>query len=487
MGRVVSGLRTARQARNSPRESSDVSAAPLRVGELNRAVRGHLERSFADVVVSGEIGDLSVAPSGHVYFCLNDSQEPAQLRAVMFRNDWRRTRDSFVNGSEAIARGTLSLYQPRGSFQLIVRELSAGGLGTLRAQFEKLRAKLRQEGLFEASRKRPLPRYPRVVGVVTSHAAAALTDVIKVTEGRCPTHLVVSGCQVQGRDAPASIAAALARLEQRRDVEAVIVTRGGGSAEDLVAYNDERVVRAIATFPVPTVSAVGHEVDITLADLVADVRAATPSNAAELVIPEMSQMRLDLFNQQRSFERALELVVGRKQLQLDRLRRRLQPDRRWRLAGEQLRSSGRRLQEAFLVRQRREQRRLQHLEDRIRRQDPRHALARQRTSMASIEQRLQHWSKHFTRGQAQQVHAHTTGLVRAANESVKRQHNALEALEGRLRSLSPLAVLERGYAIAFDAATGEPLLEAARALPGSQVNVRLHQGSLHTQVVSHEE
>ena len=299
----------------------------FRVSEVNRAVRFTLEDSWANVLIEGELSDVRRA-KGHVYFTLNDEEDPAQLRGVMFQSDVRRTKAPLEDGARIRFRGTLSLYTARGQFQLIARSAKLAGEGDLAAQFRKLRAKLEAEGLLDPERKRPLPALPRVVGVVTSRTGAALRDIIRVAAQRCPVQILIADCRVQGDDASGSIVSALELIQQVHDLDVVIVSRGGGSAEDLWAFNDEGVARAIAACRVPVVSGVGHEVDITIADLVADVRAATPSNAAEIVVPEREALLRDVRSWERRLNQALDNRIGGLRLRLERLLRPLYGARR---------------------------------------------------------------------------------------------------------------------------------------------------------------
>ena len=299
----------------------------FRVSEVNRAVRFTLEDNWANVLIEGELSDVRRA-KGHVYFTLNDEEDPAQLRGVMFQSDVRRTKAPLQDGSRIRFRGTLSLYTARGQFQLIARSAKLAGEGDLAAQFRKLRAKLEAEGLLDPERKRDLPELPRVVGVVTSRTGAALRDIIRVASERCPVQVLVADCRVQGEEAPQSIVSALELIQRVDDLDVVIVSRGGGSAEDLWAFNDEGVARAIAACRVPVVSGVGHEVDVTIADLVADVRAATPSNAAEIVVPEREALLRDVRSLERRLNQALDNRIGGLRLRLERLLRPLYGARR---------------------------------------------------------------------------------------------------------------------------------------------------------------
>jgi exodeoxyribonuclease VII large subunit len=352
-----------------------------RVGELNRRIRLKMER-WGDVWVEGELSDVSRATSGHVYFTLNDGVEQAQLRGVMFRGDARFARAKLEDGERVRMLGVLSLYEPRGTFQMLARVALTAGEGDRRAELEKLKKKLAAEGLFAAERKRKLPRFPSVIGVVTSREGAALHDVIRVASARAPVRLVVSHCQVQGPEAPISIVRAIRRICRLPGLEVVIVARGGGATEDLFAFNDERVARAIASCPVPVVSGIGHEIDETIADLVADVRAATPSNAAEIVVPDGTALRAEIEASRRRLERALEVRVGRERLRLERLERRLADPRRA-LAGVRHRFAASRadLERAVETALANERTRLAALTHRLGRLDPRAALARDRAAL----------------------------------------------------------------------------------------------------------
>jgi len=433
----------------------------FRVAELNRAVRIVLEDRWSAIWVQGELSDLTRAASGHVYFTLNDEEEPAQLHGVMFRGDANRTKTVLEDGARVRFRGSLSLFEPRGTYQLIARSALAAGQGELQAQFERVRKKLQAEGLLAPERKRRLPLLPRVIGVVTSTAGAALHDIISVASQRCPVRLVISPCTVQGAEAPGSIAAALEAIQKLPDLDLVIVGRGGGAAEDLFAFNDERVARAIAACRVPTISAVGHEVDVTIADLVADVRAATPSNAAEIAVPEFRALADELQSRQRALERSLEVVLARLRLQLDRLGQQLRDPR------EALGGIHRRLQALWIRigryaqrRLRRDRGELQALTLRLLGRDPRMPVARGRVELAELGSRL-----------------HALGRPLAESRRAR-----LSELSSRLQALSPLSVLARGYAIALHDSTGKALRRAGDAAHGDLLSILLHEGRLRARV-----
>ncbi len=304
----------------------------MSVAEVNEAVREVLEASFAPLWVRGEIGRWRRHASGHCYFTLRDSD--AQIDGVMFRSDARGLPTDPEDGMEVCAFGRLTLYSAGGKYQFVARAIEARGEGLWRLAFERLRARLATEGLLDAARKRALPMVPRRVGVVTSRSGAALRDVIAVVQRRAPwTQILVSHCRVQGRDAAPEIVAALDRIGRDGTCDVVIVTRGGGSVEDLWAFNEESVARAIAACPVPVVSAVGHEIDFTIADLVADHRAATPSAAAEAAVPESAALVRRLLGVRDRMAAALRGLVEQGQARVEGGARRLTTAVREDLAG----------------------------------------------------------------------------------------------------------------------------------------------------------
>lgn len=389
-----------------------------RVSQLNRVVRGLLEQRWGSVWVHGEISDFSLSAPGHAYFTLNDEDEPAQLRCVLFRTDVRRSKARLENGARVRLQGQLSLYSPRGSYQMIARIALPEGLGELHAQFERVRQKLEAEGLLARERKRALPHLPRVVGVVTSLHGAALHDIIRVVQARSPTRIVISPCAVQGASAPASIMRALRRIQKLRELDAVIIGRGGGSAEDLVAFNDERVARMIAACRVPVISAVGHEVDVTIADLVADVRAATPSNAAELAVPERRVLLSELRTGQRRLLRAAEIYLGRARLRIANSSRQLRDPRQvLRHARGQLLPLEQRLHALMRGRLREARAKLRLEQARLAKSDPQKALRRTRLQLKSSEERLL---------------ALTRGRLRARRSQLQLLHARLNKRDPRL-------------------------------------------------------
>jgi exodeoxyribonuclease VII large subunit len=457
----------------------------LRVAEVNRAVRLTLESDYRDVWIEGELSDVSHAASGHVYFTLNDEQDPAQLKGVMFRADARRAKAKLERGAVVRMRGQLTLYEPRGNYQMIARLALPAGAGDLHAELERIRKKLEAEGLFDPARKRRLPRLPRVVGVVTSAHGAAMHDIVRVAAGRCPVRIVVADCRVQGQEAPASIVAALREIQRLPGLDVVIVGRGGGSAEDLWAFNYESVARAIAACRVPTVSAVGHEVDATIADLVADVRASTPSNAAEIVVPDRRALVAELEAFVRRLSRDVETRIGKGRLRLERLARPLGDPRhglaRTRRAFEALTARAARAESRRIARARDE---LEKLGARLSRHDPRARLSRQLRDHGELEARLRAAIAPAVEGRRKRIALLESRLTRANERSLGARKTELAKLAARLDALSPLAVLSRGYAIALHDRTERALVHAKDAAPGDALRVILHDGELGARVES---
>ncbi|MDH3202621.1 MAG: exodeoxyribonuclease VII large subunit [Myxococcales bacterium] len=454
----------------------------FRVSEINRAVRLTLEDSWPSVLIEGELSDVRRA-KGHVYFTLNDEEEPAQLRGVMFQSDVRRTKTPLDDGARVRFRGKLSMYLARGQFQLIARSAKPAGEGDLAAQFRRLRDKLDAEGLLDPERKRSLPQLPRVVGVVTSRTGAALRDIIRVASERCPVRLVVADCRVQGDDAPRTIVSALELVQRVEDLDVVIVSRGGGSAEDLWAFNDEGVARAIADCRVPVVSGVGHEVDVTIADLVADVRAATPSNAAEIVVPERGALVRDLRSLERRLSQALDNLVGGLRLRLERLLRPLYGARR---AVSPIRKQLLVLQEqlghAERANIRRRQGDLAELRLRLGRHDPRSTLRQDRLALGALAARLRDAGRLPIQRRRERLVALTVALQGRGRPLVREARASHSEASARLDALSPLRVLERGYAIALHEETGRAIRSADEVKRGDRVRVRVSDGEFGAEV-----
>jgi exodeoxyribonuclease VII large subunit len=430
------------------------------VTELTREIKAVLEGRFPTVLVKGEVSNLKAPSSGHLYFTLKD--EGACLDAVLFRTEARRLKFQAQNGLSLVARGRLQVYEPKGGYQLVCDSVEPLGAGALQIAFEQLKARLEKEGLFAAARKRRLPFLPRRIAVVTSPSGAAVHDFLRVLHRRFPNlPVLIVPARVQGEGAAQEIARGIVRAAKQPRVDVVVVARGGGSLEDLWAFNEEVVARALCGCPVPTVSAVGHEIDFTIADWCADVRAPTPTAAAELLAREKTELVADLSQRRARLSRALRAQLERKRAQLDRSRARIADPRRL-LSDRKLRLD--RLQQRLEDRLRQDLAArlggLHKLRDRLQSQHPREKLHRLHREVARLEEKLR-------------------ALGRRAIAS--RRHR-FEGLAGRLDALSPLRVLARGYAVAFDE-RGHAVISVTQVQPGERLRLRLHDGELSAQVL----
>jgi len=442
-----------------------MSGAPIiTVAELDRRLRQAVEGTTGDAWVEGEVTSLKRASSGHVYFTLKDEREDAVVDCVMYRFDAQRALKHLTDGARIQLWGRATVWAPRGRLQLVGTFARPAGRGALLEALEQLKKRLEAEGLFAAERKRPLPADPRVVGVVTSAHGAAFHDIRTVAFRRARVRLILVPTVVQGDAAPESIVAALDRLQAFPGLDVVILGRGGGSGEDLMAFNDERVVRRVATFPVPVVSAVGHEVDVTLTDLSADVRAATPSQAAELVVPDDRARLAALLRLRGGLDRAL---AARLELERERLlhaRARLRDPRFLLMERQQELDDGR-----------------EHLSRRMQR-----ILHGDRTRTGALERRLH--ARH-PRAVLAQARAEARPLAVRLEAAARRRLEACRAElsrgAARLDGLSPLAVLGRGYAV-VTLAEGRVLRAAREVEPGADVTVRLGEGRLAARVTGVE-
>jgi len=429
------------------------------VSELLARLRSQIEAQWANVWVVGEVSNLARPTSGHLYFSLTD--EDGRLKAVMFRGFARHLGFQPDNGTQVLARGTVTLYVPRGDLQLSVQFMEPLGDGSLRMRFEQLKARLAAEGLFDRERKRPLPAFPRRVGLVTSPTGAAVQDVLKVLRRRAPgVEVLIAPCRVQGDEAAREIAAAVDRLSRDGSVDVVVVTRGGGSLEDLQPFNEEVTARAVARCAVPVISAVGHETDITICDFAADHRSPTPSAAAETVSARYEDLAGRLAGIRQRLHSAVRSRMARAAVQLERkaagpiggrLRLRIleREQRVDELQGRQLSA----LQGALNG----NRRRLARLEALLARHNPGRQLERRRSGLTTLAREL---------GARMTLRLQQTG---ADNHRLRE----------RLHGLSPLAVLERGYAICRRAdGSGLVVREAQQMTAGQQVDVLLHRGEL---------
>ena len=429
------------------------------VSDLVRGVARTVEGRFGMVAVEGEISNFSTPRSGHLYFTLRDAE--AQLPAVMFRSQAERLKFAPHDGLVVRARGRCSIFEAQGKFQLYVDALEPAGLGALQLAFEQLKKKLAAEGLFDPKRKRALPAWPRRIGIVTSPTGAAVRDILRIAERRGRMRFVVSPCQVQGELAPFEIIRALRRVE--RHVDLVILARGGGSAEDLAAFNDEALARAIASCRVPVVSAVGHEVDFTIADFVADARAPTPSGAAELVVPNFADLEHRLSEAGKRLMRAGTRVVAEARLRTDGELQRAAQSLRGQLA--------------------RRRRALDTEHKRLAALHPRARLHRDRAALVELQRRLlAHPERRLERARAE-LARYDQRLATRLREALGKRRREFGVAVGKLEAMSPLGVLERGYSLTRTA-DGAVVTDAAQVAPGDRVQVRLSRGELDCVVQS---
>ncbi|HEX7964772.1 MAG TPA: exodeoxyribonuclease VII large subunit [Gammaproteobacteria bacterium] len=432
------------------------------VSELNRAVRGLLEGGFPLLWVEGEVSNLAQPGSGHLYFSLKDPQ--AQLRCALFSGRGRLLRFKPANGMKVLARGRVGLYEPRGDYQFIVEHLEEAGHGALQRAFEELKRKLAAEGLFDAALKRPLPRVPRRIGVVTSPTGAALRDILSVIRRRYPlAGVVLYPVPVQGEGAAQKIAAMLGQASARAECDVLILARGGGSLEDLWAFNEEPVARAIRASALPVVSGVGHEIDFTIADFAADVRAPTPTGAAELVTPDRADWEHRLLQQALRVEQAQLRVLAELRRRMDWCNARLiqlHPRRVLRDRAQRLDELHLRLGRCMRAQLKHDHARLGHLAASLREHSPLKRLHRASDRLTALGVQLQS----------------------AARGHLTRTGNRLALALRTLDAVSPLATLNRGYAIVSDAASGAMVGHIGAVRPGQTVHARLADGSLLAEV-----
>ena len=435
------------------------------VRELVGQVRELVEQEWGDVWVEGEISNFRPAPSGHVYFTLKDAD--AQLPVVLFRRQAMLLRFRPEDGLHVLVRGRVSVYEQRGQMQLVAETMEPVGAGSLQLAFEQLKARLKAEGLFDAERKRPLPAFPRTVGIITSPTGAVIRDFLNIVARRhSGLSVLVCPVSVQGDSAPEEIEAALAELNASGMVDVIVLARGGGSLEDLAAFNSERVARAIASSGLPVVSAVGHETDFTIADFVADLRAPTPSAAAELITEAQHRIAEHLATQEHRLERAVRyqllqarqrltrLPISRAEGRITTLLHRLE---------QRLDDLSFRQEAAVSGQLRCHQRHVADLAAAVLRHDPRQNLGLARERLAACRTRLDRALERLLRNSAANV----------------------RALNAHLQSLSPLAVLDRGYALVLDA-QGGLVRSTIQIAPGDKVTTRLSDGAFISRVESAE-
>lgn len=431
------------------------------VRELVAAVRTNVEREYSDIWVEGEISNFRAHDSGHLYFTLKD--EASQLRAVMFRSQARLLRFRPEDGMQVVLRGRVTVYEGRGELQLSAEYLEPKGAGALQVAFEQLKAKLEAEGLFDASRKKPIPLLPRHIGVVTSPQAAALRDILNILRRRHHTvNILIYPAQVQGDLAAAEVSAGVKYFNRAKNVDVILVARGGGSAEDLAAFNHEGLARTVAGSQIPVISAVGHETDFTIIDFVADLRAPTPSAAAEMVI--------------RSRQEIEEQAEG--------LRLRLARAVRYRLLMAKQTLTEAAQHGAFArmmdgINQR--QQRLDDLNFRLEKAE-RRLIEQHRRRWERAAAAVRHYDvRRVLAGIGQELVSSKAALTSAIKTSLFRNRSRLEQIEHQLKALSPVAILERGYALVFDAA-GKLVKDSAQVQSGDEISARLAKGTVTARV-----
>ena len=490
----------------APESATRIGRDIYSVSRLNREVRLLLERGFGTLWVEAEISNFSRPSSGHWYFSLKDAN--AQVRCAMFRQ--RNMLCAFVprDGQKVLVRARAGLYEPRGEFQLVVEHMEDAGLGALKRQFEELSAKLKAEGLFAAERKRPLPVLPRRIGIITSPSGAAVRDILHVLARRFPAVAVmIYPVAVQGAQAPAEIIAALALAGRRAECDVLILARGGGSLEDLWAFNDERLARAIVASSIPVVSGVGHEIDFTIADFAADLRAPTPSAAAELVVPDAAEWLAALASLAARLARGARRRLTEQRERLRRLARRaalVSPAARCAQQTQRLDELEQRLRRALSRGLESRHQRLRWLQGRARVASPAARVHRHLAALADMEQRLYRCLRHAQNRRVAQFreyqsrfwqasplarvrdaaarHAALEARLQAAGlESVGRGRERLLPLVRTLHAVSPLATLARGYAIVKDQ-QGRILRNADDAPVGTIIEARLAHGHLRAKV-----
>ncbi|WP_233964471.1 exodeoxyribonuclease VII large subunit [Pectobacterium versatile] len=439
------------------------SSAIFTVSRLNQTVRQLLEMEMGQIWLSGEISNLSQPSSGHWYFTLKD--ERAQVRCAMFRTSNRKVTFRPQNGQQVLIRASITLYEPRGDYQLLAESMQPAGDGLLQQQFEQLKQRLAAEGLFDQQFKQVLPSPAKQVGVITSASGAALHDILQVLQRRDPSlPVIVYPTSVQGAEAPLQIVRAIELANQRNECDVLIVGRGGGSLEDLWSFNDERVARAIFASRIPIVSAVGHETDVTIADFVGDLRAPTPSAAAELVSRNQLELLRQIQSQRQRLEMAMDYYLAQRNRDFTRLHHRLQqqhPQLRLARQQAQLVKLRQRLDDAMQQQLRQTSRRSERLQQRLMQQQP-------QTRIHRAQQRLQQLSYQMQ-----------SAVERQLNQNKQKLGIACSRLEG----VSPLATLARGYNVTT-APDGKVLKNVAQISLGETLKTRLQDGWVESQVTT---
>lgn len=426
------------------------------VSRLVREVRGILEGSFPLLWVEGEISNLAMPGSGHIYFTLKD--EASQVRCAMFRNRNRQLRFIPENGMQVLLRVRVTLYEGRGEFQLVVEHMEEAGSGALQRAYEALKHRLGQEGLFDQAHKKPLPVLPKNIGIVSSPDGAAVHDILTVLKRRfSSTNVILYPVAVQGKDSAGQLTQAITLADQRQECDVLIVGRGGGSLEDLWSFNDEQVARAIFACNIPIISAVGHEIDFTIADFVADVRAATPSAAAEIAVPDSAEWLVKLQNHHRQLRSLVMNLIDNRRQQLDYLSVRLKhPQARIEAQQYKLANLNSRLQQQIKQKLDLAQQQFTSINQRLQLKMPLAAVKNQQLNVKQLQK---------------QLHSVIQQIMQRYQSSLSQQIRTLAAV-------SPLSTLERGYSITTIPESGDILRNIDNVELGQQINVRLQQGQL---------
>jgi exodeoxyribonuclease VII large subunit len=436
----------------------------LTVTQLNRATSQLLSEHFLSVLVEGEISNLSTPSSGHLYFSLKDAN--AQVRCAMFRSQQRRLAFKPENGKQVVVKAQVSLYEPRGDFQLIVEHIEEAGDGALRRAFEALKLKLSDEGLFDTANKKSLPALPKTIGVITSPSGAAIRDILTVLRRRFPAvPVVIYPVAVQGDNAKYEIARAIAQANEQKQCDVIILGRGGGSLEDLWAFNEEMVARAIFASVIPIISAVGHETDVTIADFVADLRAATPSAAAEHATPDQQEWLTRFIHLEARLQQQLQRKLSQKKQSLAWLTKRLQQQH----PGQKLARNAQRMDELELRLNQAMQTKLRHNKGLLE---------------ATIAKLWQH-NPAVTINNYKQKHDYLTKrLITVTRHKLEWLNQRLLNVSQTLHTVSPLATLNRGYALVIQQPSGQIIRSTEQLKPGDSVETRLAQGRFISQISS---
>ena len=445
----------------------------LTVSALTEEIKDLLEGNFDQVWVEGEISNLRRPASGHIYFTLKDNQ--AQIRAVWFKPfpgtranlAARRSAFELEEGLSIVCRGRISIYAPRGEYQIIIDRIEPKGIGALQKAFEQLKARLEAEGLFAERHKKPIPFLPNRIGVITSPTGAVIRDILHVTRRRFPAvPILIAPVRVQGADSPPEIIQAIADMVQIGGADVIILARGGGSLEDLAPFNDERVARAIFACPIPIISAVGHETDYTIADFTADLRAPTPSAAAELAIPQREDLVRSVVDLRFRLHRSHARFCERLALQLATLQERLRDPRRI-------------IDDLRLILDDHDERMKNYLRRHL--QNTVRHLTHVRVRLAQASPEMQNRQRRFI------LESYRKNMIAAMQRQMVKSHQVLKTDMSLLESFNPLAVLNRGYSITLRSVTGEVLREALAVQPGEDVSILLAKGRLNASVTSRQE